>query len=61
MKEIQQDEDLIVEGIEKLSLFLMKNVDKVFNILWKEYEGQMIKTEFEDLFRKEYMKYEQLN
>ena len=63
MKEIQKDEDLVVDGIdgEKLSLFLMKNVDKVFNILWKEYEGQMIKTEFEDLFRKEYMKYEQLN
>jgi hypothetical protein len=63
MKEIQQDEELIVDGIdgEKLSLFLMKNVDKVFNILWEEYEGQMIKTEFEDLFRKEYMKYEQLN
>jgi hypothetical protein len=60
MTEIKDDEELILDS-DKLSVFLMKNVDKIFNVLWEDYKGQMLKTEFEDLFRKEYVKYEHLN
>jgi hypothetical protein len=60
MTEIKDDEELILDN-DKLSVFLMKNVDKIFNVLWEDYKGQMLKTEFEDLFRKEYVKYEHLN
>ena len=60
MTEIKDDEELILDN-DKLSIFLMKNVDKIFNVLWEDYKGQMLKTEFDDLFRKEYVKYEHLN
>lgn len=60
MTEIKDDEELILDS-DKLSIFLMKNVDKIFNVLWEDYKSHMLKTEFEDLFRKEYVKYEHLN
>jgi len=62
MKEIENNEnceELIID-IENMRIFLMKNMDKIFNILWNDYK-QMNKTDFEDMFRKEYMNYEQIN
>lgn len=62
MKEIENNENCeeLVIDIENMKIFLMKNMDKIFNILWSEYK-QMNKTDFEDMFRKEYMNYEQIN